>query len=77
MVSKDRGWQNKCNLFHYSSSDSFRHFTICMAESGELVSSLSVQCCAMLATRLNIQPVLLDILYILLYIATLDCMIIL
>ena len=48
-----------------------------MAESGELVSSLSVQSCAMLATRLNIQPVLSDILYILLYIATLDCIIIL
>ena len=38
------------------------------AESGESVSSLAVQCCAMLATRLSIQPILLDILYILIYI---------
>ena len=79
MVSKDRGWQNKCNvkevINYYYIIDfinlAVTHLDIlpyAWAESGELVSSLAVQCCAMLATRLSIQPILLYILDILLYI---------
>ena len=71
MVSKDRGWQNKCNVKEVINIIDFINLAVthldilpyAWAESGELVSSLAVQCCAMLATRLSIQPILLDIYY--------------